>query len=592
MMHHLSIQSSQGIKQAQQPQQERNFRPGEVVTGKITKFYPDNKALLQIGAKQVIAELQASLIAGGTYWFEVKEGGERPFLQVLPQAAGKQADAAQLIELAGMKPNKTNTSFVVGLMKQETAFTMPQLKQALNLLQQKELQPVEVKKEALQLMLQRKLPLTENVFQAITARQTQDLTASLREFNNTIAVESNKTTPLQQLLGKLAPAGPAVHEQQLVQQIIQEAKTGKQDMYQAIRTSLSAAVPTFADWQGEWLAYDKQLDASKNVPQQLMQESGSLSNRSRGILPFSQALDNFMSEMQHVSKQSPAAQESLKTTLTTVRQLLSMFPDRSLPNEIVSSLRTDLEPFQSAPMAQDIFRQLTKGDADNQLLLGKSTELLQLLQVTQTNEQSKDGDFFKNLLQDIFRQTGFTYEHELSDADATDLSLKGLLLQHVAQGNERAELSSQLLQQITGSQLLQVQDDKQMAYIQLQLPGAPFGFDKDILMELEGRKEADGQLSSEHCRILFYLHLPFLDDMVVDMYVQKKAVSLHIYTAEGKAEQVMRPLQHKLKTALDTSGYHLSSVKYTVSNNAKEASHIDTNLNAVLAEQKGVDYRI
>ncbi len=44
MMHHLSIQSSQGIKQAQ-PQQERNFRPGEVVTGKITKFFPDNKAL-------------------------------------------------------------------------------------------------------------------------------------------------------------------------------------------------------------------------------------------------------------------------------------------------------------------------------------------------------------------------------------------------------------------------------------------------------------------------------------------------------------------------------------------------------------------
>ncbi len=186
MMHHLSIQSSQGIKQAQQPQQERNFRPGEVVTGKITKFFPDNKALLQIGAKQVIAELQASLTAGGTYWFEVKEGGERPLLQVLPQAAGKQADAAQLIELTGMKPNKTNTSFVEGLMKQQTIFTMPQLKQALNLLQQKELQPVEVKKEALQLMVQRQLPLTENVLQAITARQTQDMTASLREFSNTM----------------------------------------------------------------------------------------------------------------------------------------------------------------------------------------------------------------------------------------------------------------------------------------------------------------------------------------------------------------------------------------------------------------------
>lgn len=591
-MHHLSIQSSQTIKQAQQSQQERNFRPGEVVTGRITKFFPDNKALLQIGAQQVIAQLQTSLTAGSTYWFEVKEGGERPLMQVLPQTAGKQADVSQLIELAGMKPNKINTSLVEGLLKQQTAFTMPQLKQALALLQQKELQPIEVRKESLQLMLQRQLPLTENVLQAVSARQSQDMTASLRELSRTIAPGSEKTTALQQILGKLAPAGPAVHEQQLVQQIVQEAKAGKQSMYQAIRPFFSAAVPTFAAWQGEWQAYDAQMDESRSAPQQLIPDTGSSSNRSARSLPFSQVLDSFMSEMQLVSKQSPAAQEKLQTALSTARQLLSMFPDRSLPDEMITSLRTALEPFQSAPRVQEIYSQLTKGNMDNQQLLAKSTELVQLLQVTQMNEQSKDGDFFKNLLQDIFRQTGFSYEQTLNEADAADLPLKGLLLQQAAQGNERAELSSQLLQQITGSQLLQVQDDKQMAYIQLQLPGAPLGFDKDILMELEGRKEADGQLSSEHCRILFYLHLPFLDDMVVDMYVQKKAVSLHIYTAAEKTEQVMRPLQDKLKTALDTSGYHLSSVKYTVSTNAKEASRLDKSLNAVHTEQKGVDFRI
>lgn len=591
-MHHLSIQSSQTIKQAQQSQQERNFRPGEVVTGRITKFFPDNKALLQIGAQQVIAQLQTSLTAGTTYWFEVKEGGERPLMQVLPQTAGKQADVSQLIELAGMKPNKINTSLVEGLLKQQTAFTMPQLKQALALLQQKELQPIEVRKESLQLMLQRQLPLTENVLQAISARQSQDMTASLRELSHTIAPGSEKTTALQQILGKLAPAGPAVHEQQLVQQIVQEAKAGKQSMYQAIRPFFSAAVPTFAAWQGEWQAYDAQMDESRSAPQQLIPDTGSSSNGSARSLPFSQVLDSFMSEMQLVSKQSPAAQEKLQTVLSTARQLLSMFPDRSLPDEMITSLRTALEPFQSAPRVQEIYSYLTKGNMENQQLLAKSTELVQLLQVTQMNEQSKDGDFFKNLLQDIFRQTGFSYEQTLNEADAADLPLKGLLLQQAAQGNERAELSSQLLQQITGSQLLQVQDDKQMAHIQLQLPGAPLGFDKDILMELEGRKEADGQLSSEHCRILFYLHLPFLDDMVVDMYVQKKAVSLHIYTAAEKTEQVMRPLQNKLKTALDTSGYHLSSVKYTVSTNAKEASRIDKSLNAVHTEQKGVDFRI
>ncbi|MFP7477658.1 hypothetical protein [Terribacillus saccharophilus] len=592
-MYHLSIQSAQSIKQAQQSQQERNFQPGEVVTGKITKFFPDNKALLQIGAKQVIAQLQASLTAGNTYWFEVKEGGERPLLQVLPQPGGKQADVSQLIELAGIKPNKTNISLLEGLLKQQTAFTMPQLKQALNLLQQKEVQPVEVRKESLQLMLQRQLPLTENVLQAITARQTQDMTASLHELKHTIAVGSDKAAPLQQMLGKLAPAGPAVQEQQLVQQIVQEAKAGKQDIFLAIRPSFPASVPSFAAWQDEWLAYDNELVVSKSsAPQQVTQESGSSSNKPTAALPFSQVLERFMSDIQLVGKQAPAIQESLQTTLKTAQQLLGMFPDRTLPADITSSLRTALESFRSIPMAQDVYSQLAKGNADNGQLLAKSTELVHLLQVAQTNEQSKDGDFFKNLMQDILRQTGFSYERELNDTDLADLPLKGLLMQQAAQGNETAELSFQLLQQITGSQLLQIQDDKQMAYIQLQLPGAPFGFDKDILMEMEGRKEADGQLSSEHCRILFYLHLPFLDDMVVDMYVQKKAVNLHIYTNEQKAEQVMRPLQHKLKTALDTNGYHLSSVKYTVSKNTREADRMDTNFHAAHVEQKGVDFRI
>ena len=135
-MHRLSIQKSIGIPSATHPQQEKRFQPGEIVTGRINKFFPDNKALLQIGAKQVIAELQTSLSAGGTYWFEVKEGGEHPLLQVLPQTSGKHAGVSQLIELTGNKPNKTTASFVEGLLKQQTPFTMQQLKEALNLLQQ------------------------------------------------------------------------------------------------------------------------------------------------------------------------------------------------------------------------------------------------------------------------------------------------------------------------------------------------------------------------------------------------------------------------------------------------------------------------
>ncbi|SDC63641.1 hypothetical protein SAMN05421663_103208 [Terribacillus halophilus] len=591
-MHHLSIQGSIGLPPAIHPQQEKRFQLGEIVTGRINKFFPDNKALLQIGAKQVIAELQTALSAGGTYWFEVKEGGERPLLQVLPHVSGKQASVSQLIELAGNKPNKTNTSFVEGLLKQQTSFTMPQLKQALILLQQTDLQPLEARKDALQLIMNRQLPVTENVLQAIAARQTQDMTATLNQLTNNLTAESDSATPLKQILAKLSPDGPAVNEQHLIQRITQEAKMGKQDLYLAIRPSFSTSAPSFDAWQKEWLAFERQWTDTGNIHPQSVTESGKLPTRTAVTLPYAALLDTFMGELQGVGKYTAASQDSLQTTLGTVRQLLSMFPERALPEHIAGNLRNSLETLQSVPLVRDMHSQLLKGSIDNEQLLVKTTELLQMLQASSKNEQSKDGAFFKQMMQDIFRQVGYSFEHDIKEANTAELPLKGLLLQHAAHGAEKAELPAQLLQQITGSQLLQVHDEKQMAYIQLQLPGAPFGFDKDLLMELEGRKEDNGKISSDHCRILFYLHLPILNDMVVDMYIQKKAVNLHIYTETEKTEQVMRPLQHKLKSALEASGYHLSSIKYTVSAEAKESNHISTGLVADLSEQKGVDYRI
>ncbi|MFP7494099.1 hypothetical protein SFC66_09960 [Terribacillus saccharophilus] len=586
-MQHPSIQMSQGILPALQSQlqSQNNLQAGQIVTGKIAKFFPDNKALLQIGAKQIIAELQTSLSAGSAYWFEVKEGGERPRLQVLPQAAGKQPDVNQLIELTGHKPSKMNTSFVDGLSKQQTPFSMPQLKQALDLLQ---LDPrsFEVHKEALQVMLDRKLPLSENVLQAIAARQTQDLTSSLRQLTATITTQNNNP-PLQQTLTSVSPEGPAVNEGQLIQQIIQEAKMGKQGLYQAIRPSLLPNAPSYEEWQQQWNDFGKQSTVAGN-PQEGINR---ISDKTAGVLPFGQAFESFKADLQEVGKQPVLVQERLQTSLSTAQQLLSMFPDRALPEEITANLRNSMEAFRSVPVVRDIDQLLQNTSTNKEQLLAKTSDLSQLLQISQQNEQSKDGAFFRQLMQDILRQTGFAYEHDLLDTNAED-TLKGVLLQHTAQGHEKADLPAQLLQQITGSQLLQVHDDKQMLHIQLQLPGAPFGFDKDILMEMEGKKEEDGQLSADHCRILFYLHLPNLKDVAIDMYVQKKTINLHIYTTAEEAEQVMRPLQEKLKSALDSNGYHLSAVKFSASDTVKERNGTKLDYAAVHPEQKGVDYRI
>ncbi|SNZ09578.1 hypothetical protein SAMN05421503_1274 [Terribacillus aidingensis] len=588
-MYQHSIQATGKLMQAAQLQ-EKTLRSGEIVTGKINKFYPDNKALLQIGAKQVIAELQTQLSAGGTYWFEVKEGGERPLLQVLPPTAQRQSSVAGLIELTGNKVNSTASSFIEGLRKQQISFTIAELKQALQLLQQQEPHLMEVSKDALQVMLKRQLPLSANVLQAITARQTMDLTASIQQLAQDSPADGKVNLPLQNVLSKLAPGSATGNSAQLVQQIVQEVKSGKQDTYQAIRPFFPSNPPTYNTWQEEWLNFDTKTMRAMDT-QSLQQVSmNSVSKDSK--IPFPAALQSFMVELQQAAKPIAAVQSNAQTALSTAQQLLRMFPDQPLAQNVQASVSKALDAFNMVSTAQSLQEMLTNSNSKNEELLAKTADMLQLLQLAQRNEQSKDGAFFKVLLQDVMRVMGFSYEHDVAAADVTELPLKGLLLQHHAAGSEKAELSSQLLQQITGSQLLQVQDDKQMAYIQLQLPGAPFGLNKDMLLDIESRKEADGQLSAEHCRIMFYLDMPVLKELVVDMFVQKKAISLHIYTQSDATESVMRPLQNKLKAALETSGYHLSSVKYSLSGKANTAGQHAVAKPNVSFEQRGVDFRI
>ncbi|WP_077309613.1 hypothetical protein [Terribacillus halophilus] len=587
-MYQQSIQAAGRLMQATQ-QQEKTLRAGEIVTGKINKFFPDNKALLQIGAKQVIAELQTQLAAGGTYWFEVKEGGERPVLQVLPQTVQKHSSIAGLIEFTGNKVNSTASSFVETLRKQQISFTMPELKQALQLLQQQEPRVIDVSKEALQVMLKRQLPLSANVLQAITARQTMDMTASIRQLAQASPADGKINLPLQNVLGKLAPGSAIGNNAQLVQQIVHEVKSGKQDTYQAIRPFFSSNPPAYNTWQEKWLTFDAKT--LKAMDMQSLQQLVINGFSKEGKIPFSVALQSFMEEIQQAAKPIAAAQSNAQTALSTAQQLLRMFPDQPLAQNVQASVSKALDAFNMVSTSQKLQEMLTNSNPKHEELLAKTSDMLQLLQLAQRNEQSKDGAFFKVLLQDVFRVTGFSYEHDLAHA-VTELPLKGLLLQHYASGAEKAELSSQLLQQITGSQLLQVQDDKQMAYIQLQLPGAPFGLDKDMLLDIESRKEADGQLSAEHCRIMFYLDMPVLKELAVDMFVQKKTVNLHIYTQSEATEIAMRPLQNKLKAALENSGYHLSSVKYSLSRKANTGSQYTAAKPNVSFEQRGVDFRI
>lgn len=68
---------------------------GELVRGKITGLTPEGKVLLTIGETTVEARSEVALKVGGEFWFEVRQGGDEPWLAL----AEKKGAAQEVVRL-------------------------------------------------------------------------------------------------------------------------------------------------------------------------------------------------------------------------------------------------------------------------------------------------------------------------------------------------------------------------------------------------------------------------------------------------------------------------------------------------------------
>lgn len=77
-----------------------------------------------------------------------------------------------------------------------------------------------------------------------------------------------------------------------------------------------------------------------------------------------------------------------------------------------------------------------------------------------------------------------------------------------------------------------------------------------------GKKNKDGKLDPDYCRILFYLDLKNLKEVVVDMQVQNRIVTLLIMSDNPELKTIASPLLSNLKEGLQQIRYQLSSVQF------------------------------
>ncbi len=204
----------------------------------------------------------------------------------------------------------------------------------------------------------------------------------------------------------------------------------------------------------------------------------------------------------------------------------------------------------------------------------------------------------------FFKQTvealGLHYEHDISILEKDQivenklLSLKPLLMKALEETSDSQlkEKMDQLLTRITGHQLINSGQDGQFQQLLLQLPILLGNYSTDVRFKWVGKKQQNGQIDPDYCRILFYLELEHLREMLVDVHVQNRIVNIQIYNENPKLNPVIKSVQQLLKEKLENLQYHLSSIIVSTKNNENKKNIASEKLSTFSPSMNGVDIKI
>lgn len=205
----------------------------------------------------------------------------------------------------------------------------------------------------------------------------------------------------------------------------------------------------------------------------------------------------------------------------------------------------------------------------------------------------------------LFKQTvevlGLNYERDLSILEKDQplesklVALKPLLMKALEESPEPnvKEKIDSLLTRLTGLQLINTEQEGQFQQLLLQLPILLGNHSTDVRFKWMGKKQSNGQIDPDYCRVLFYLELEHLQEMLVDVHVQNRIVNIQIFNDNPKLNVIIKNFHQLLKEKLENFQYHLSSI--IVSTNENESNKKNTaakKLSAFSPSLNGVDIKI
>lgn len=222
-------------------------------------------------------------------------------------------------------------------------------------------------------------------------------------------------------------------------------------------------------------------------------------------------------------------------------------------------------------------------------------------QLTEPSLNLENGKDMPQLFKQAVAALGLQYEHDISILEKEQLvenkllALKPLLMKILEETADPhvKEKMDQLLTRITGLQLINTEQEGQFQQLLLQLPILLGNHSTDVKMKWRGKKQQNGQIDPDYCRVLFYLELEQLREVLVDVHVQNRIVNIQIYNDNPKLNLLIKSVQQLLKEKLENLQYHLSGIIVLTKENENNKKITATEkLSAFSPSMNGVDIKI
>ncbi|RFB19079.1 hypothetical protein DZB84_02160 [Bacillus sp. HNG] len=167
-----------------------------------------------------------------------------------------------------------------------------------------------------------------------------------------------------------------------------------------------------------------------------------------------------------------------------------------------------------------------------------------------------------HLLQILMKGEAFQRLHSLSNTNSSEQKTQDTTthlskLLPVLEGEKADNVINQ--SRLPQSDTVELTSNESNQFLQQQMTFQNSA-NQSIMIRMDGRKK-NGKIDPDFCHLLFSLELNYLKEVVIDVKVQNRILSISIFNDTEGIGLLVEELKPTLQTNLEKQGYLLSSIK-------------------------------